>query len=418
MSGHALSGDEETSAVDQPATPDSSTRSRWISRILPLILFVIVVVGLATNYRAVIFAENRYIAIVFGVVLSVFLSLLPAMICVVQNTTRRRQLNRLIALKQFPVSGSTYFRTALTSVDMMRTGAVDADFEAPLFVWFFVVFMGFLAFLIGYGFQELFGIQSVILGGFHRSTDTDFQNYQIGTFCVMAMAFIAAYVYSLGRLLDRVNNNDLYPISLYYYAVRVVVACTAAAVVRHTADVYGGLDGNPVLLLVAFGIGFAPDMFIVAMTRRGFQALKNWGSRDDPAPTTRPRSLTLLMIDDLSRDKIDRLSEPGIDNAQILARQNPFLLLPRLPYDLGLIVDWIGQAQLYVLVKDEKLAALREIFIRDVFDLHVRLQCDHARPAICTALGISDAEAAALVRQLDEDPSFARLREVRVALVP
>jgi hypothetical protein len=69
-------------------------------------------------------------------------------------------------------------------------------------------------------------------------------------------------------------------------------------------------------------------------------------------------------------------------------------------------------------VKDEKLAALREIFIRDVFDLHVRLQCDHARPAICTALGISDAEAAALVRQLDEDPSFARLREVRVALVP
>jgi hypothetical protein len=122
MSGHALSGDEETSAVDQPATPDSSTRSRWISRILPLILFVIVVVGLATNYRAVIFAENRYIAIVFDVVLSVFLSLLPAMICVVQNTTRRRQLNRLIALKQFPVSGSTYFRTALTSVDMMRTG--------------------------------------------------------------------------------------------------------------------------------------------------------------------------------------------------------------------------------------------------------------------------------------------------------
>jgi len=124
------------------------------------------------------------------------------------------------------------------------------------------------------------------------------------------------------------------------------------------------------------------------------------------------------MIDDLSRDKIDRLSELGIDNAQILARQNPFLLLPRLPYDLGLIVDWIGQAQLYVLVKDEKLAALRRIFIRDVFDLHVRLQCEPARPAICSALGLTDAEAVSLVRQLELDPSFARLREVRTALVP
>ena len=418
MSDHALAGDEETSDLDQTCMPESPTRSRWISRILPLILFVVMAVGLAMKYQAVIFVDNRYVALVFGVVLSIFLSLLPAMICVMQNTTRRRQLNRLVALKRFAVGRSTYFQTALTSVDMMLTGAVDADFEAPLFVYFFIVFMGFVAFLIGYSAQELFSVKSVILGGFHRTTDPDFETYQIGTFCVMAMAFIAAYVYSLGRLLDRVNNNDLYPISLYYYAVRVVIACAAAAVVRHTADVYGGLDSSPVLLLVAFGIGFAPDLFIIAMTRRAFHVMKIWGSRDDPAPATRPSSLTLLMIDDLSRDKVDRLSELGIDNAQILARQNPFLLLPRLPYELGLLVDWIGQAQLYVLVKDEKLAALRKIFIRDVFDLYVRLQCDAARLPVCTTLGITEVEVLALVRQLDEDPSFARLREVRAALVP
>jgi hypothetical protein len=418
MSDQAITDADLPPVLTQPAAPEFVTRSRWLYRILPLILFLAVVVAVAIRYRATILSDgNGYIPLAFAVVLSIFLSLLPAMICVVQNTTRRRQLNRLINLQPFPVGGTTYFRTALTSVDTMRTGAVDADFEAPLFTYFFVVFLGFVAVLLGYGIRSALDLPSVILGGMHKVSDVDFGAYQTGTFCVMAIAFVAAYVYSLGRLLDRVNNNDLYPISLYYYAVRVVIAAAAAAIVRHTADVFG-LESNSVLLLVAFGIGFAPDLFIVAVSRRAFQAVKIWGSRDDPTPDTRPSSLSLLMIDDLSRDKIDRLSELGIDNAQVLSRQNPFLLLPRLPYDLGLIVDWIGQAQLYVLVKDEKLSALRKLYIRDVFDLHVRLECDTARPGVCTALGINEAEAPALLRQLDEDPSYARLNEVRQALVP
>jgi hypothetical protein len=190
-----------------------------------------------------------------------------------------------------------------------------------------------------------------------------------------------------------------------------------AAVIRHSAEVFG-LNSNPVLLLVAFGIGFAPDLFILAIIRRAFQALKIWGARGEPDAKSRPTSLPLLTIDDLSRDKIDRLNELGIDSAQVLARQNPFLLLPRLPFDLNLIVDWIGQAHLYVLVKDEKLALLRNLFVRDSFDLHMRLEDDGCRAAVCQLLGISDQDARLLVRQLEEDPSFARLKEVRAALVP
>jgi hypothetical protein len=363
--------------------------------------------------------HGYYIPMIFAVALSILLSLLPAMICVVQNTTRRRQLNRLDGLKRFPVGRSTYYQVALTAVCTQRTGAVDADFGAPLFAYFLTVLIGFAACLLGYGFPSIFEFRSFILAGLHNFKPDDlgaFSAYQRGTFCVMSMAFVAAYVYSLGRLLDRVNNNDLYPITLYYYTVRAVIACVTAAVMRHTADLFR-VDSNAVLLLIAFGIGFAPDLFIIAMSRRAFYAVKVWGSRDDPPSATRPPSLPLLMIDDLSREKIDRLSELGIDSAQVLARQNPFLLLPRLPYDLALIVDWIGQAQLYVLVKDAKLQALRKIYIRDVFDLHVRLQCDTARPAVCTELGISEGDAMALKQQLDEDASFVRLREVRDGLL-
>lgn len=415
MSREAYNTGDELHAVEPGTAAPASTGVRWVSRILPLIVFLVVAVGLAILFWP---SDVHRIQLIFTLTLSIFLSLLPAMICVVKNSTGRRQLDRLGNLAGFPVGRTTAYRTAVSHVRSAGTVEADGDFGPPMFVYFFIAFAGFIAFLIGFTFQDLFKIPSVLLAGAHPLADeVSLKTYQSTTFVVISMAFIASYVYSLGRLLDRVNNNDLYPISLYYYAARMVIACAVAAVVRHSANALG-VENSEMLLLIGFGIGFAPDLFIVAVTRRAFQAVKIWGSRGDPASATRPPSLPLLMIDDLSRDKIDRLSELGIDNAQVLARQNPLLLLPRLPYDLGLLVDWIGQAQLYVLVKDKALEKLRAIYIRDVFDLRIRLASETARPAVCKALGIEEGEAASLEEQLDRDPTFQRLAEVRQALLP
>lgn len=89
-----------------------------------------------------------------------------------------------------------------------------------------------------------------------------------------------------------------------------------------------------------------------------------------------------------------------------------------MPYDLAPIVDWIGQAQLYVLVRDETLKALHNIYVRDVFDLRVRLQCHNSRSAVYSGLGVAESDAPALLRQLDQDPLFGRLAEVRAGLLP
>jgi hypothetical protein len=200
-------------------------------------------------------------------------------------------------------------------------------------------------------------------------------------------------------------------------------------VLRHTIRIFGDISGavvsdgfsrgaSPLLLLLGFAIGFAPDLFILAMTRKAFQAVKIWGSRSEPGEDSRPTSLPLLMIDDLTREKIDRLNELEIDSAQVLSQQNPFRLLPRLPYDLSLIMDWIAQAQLYVLVREDDLKSLRRIYIRDIFEFYIRLQDGQARAEVCKVLDYPLSAANALLRQLDEDASFLRLREVKEAMKP
>jgi len=401
---------------------------RWL---LPIILTIGISLFIIENYWNMM---SRYrgadtVSIYFGILLAILLSLLPPLLCVVQNVSRRRQLSKLESLKPLSLTKTSAYRLAVNWVDSIRL-VVDTDYALPIFLFFFVNFIGFLALFAAYSRPLLFDTASVLLGGlFDRSDVTKLELYQLQTFCVVAMAFMGSYVYALGRILDRINNNDLYPISLYYYIVRTVIACTAASILRHTLTVFGdGIDqmvpgastsgAAPMLLLLGFAVGFAPDLFILAMTRKAFQAIKVWGTRADPGEGTRPTSLPLLMIDDLTREKIDRLNELGIDSAQMLAGQNPFLLLPRLPYELGTLVDWVAQAQLYVLVKDSGMQTLRRRYIRDIFDFHIRLQNEPGCGDICTALGLSAGTGRSLLQQLNEDPSYLRLKQIRDELRP
>jgi hypothetical protein len=62
-----------------------------------------------------------------------------------------------------------------------------------------------------------------------------------------------------------------------------------------------------------------------------------------------------------------RLSEVGIDNAQNLAEANIEELFLKTPFNPILLIDWIAQAKLYEIFKDD-LASLRKAGIRTVID--------------------------------------------------
>jgi hypothetical protein len=396
--------------------------------LLPVGIVVAVAIGAAVAVYPTLVGDQTggpsMLTTGFSFAIAVMLSMMPAVVCTVQNVSLRRQRGELEALEGTGVTDTALYFTAQRTISADAGEAwIDNDYVVPSFVYFVVCFVGFLAIFLGYGRHELFDPPTIFLGGLNDPSLETYTMYQRGTFCVIAMAMAGAYAYALGRILDRINNNDLYPVSLYYYAARVIIACIVAAVLRHSIMVFDFVAGtstdlNPLLLLLGFIVGFTPDLFIIALSRKAFQVIKVWGSRSDPADAVMPSALPLLMVDDLTREKIDRLNEIGIDNAQVLAHQNPFMLLPRLPYELSLIVDWISQAQLYALVREQRLQTLRGLYIRNIVDLYIRLKNEAANKPVCEALGMDVSAAPALIQQLEADAYFMQLKELSDALHP
>ena len=233
------------------------------------------------------------------------------------------------------------------------------------------------------------------------------------------MAFVGAYLALFNRLLDQVYNNDIYPISFHYFSVWLITAMVLAAVVRHFV---GGVLGitemeNAVLLGIAFAIGAVPAPFLRAFIHWAFGKLNIWGDKSDPTKESRPTNLNLLMIDGLDNEKIDRLAQLEISDAQVLSWQNPFMLWLRLPYELGLIVDWIAQAQLYVCLREEKFTKARSLQIGDIHKFVSVLSDPNAATDLCQELGLKDSYVKPLLASLNDNPSFARLREVAEAML-
>jgi hypothetical protein len=142
------------------------------------------------------------------------------------------------------------------------------------------------------------------------------------------------------------------------------------------------------------------------------------GDKDDPSRDNMPSNLNLLMIDGLANEKIDRLSELGISDAQVLSCQNPLILWVRLPYDLALIVDWIAQAQLYVCLREEGFRKARAQQIGDIHKFVSVLSNSAAATDLCGELGLKPTYVAPLLASFNESPYFVRLREVKEAMLP
>jgi hypothetical protein len=362
-----------------------------------------------------------YIPILISLFTAALFALAPVLACFAQTISIERQLSKLDSIVNLITKQTQYFQSAKANLSAVRPASVTQnDFAVPMLLFATIImFCSLLSFLSIY-WEDDFKLKSSLLGGLYALqdglTDGQVEAYQSGTLVVAAVAFFGAYLALFSRMLNQIDTNDLFPISFHYYSLWLITAMVLAAVMRHFASIFG-ITENPALLVIALAIGAVPAPFFTAFIHWAFNKLNIVGDKSDPKGEDMPSNLNLLMIDGLANDKIDRLSELGISDAQILACQNPFNVWVRTPYDLGLIVDWISQAQLYVCLREEGLRKARAQMIDDIHKFVEVLSDRNGCADLCTDLGLRPSYVAPLLASLNRNPNFVRLQEVKRSMI-
>jgi hypothetical protein len=292
---------------------------------------------------------------------------------------------------------------------------------------FSMAFTLFIAFQWGY-FQE----PSMILGGAFLvgaeglkcpdSCRPDVQkiinDYQLGSLLVIEVAFLSAYIWALWQLFQRMVTRDVTVYAFHAITIRVVTAAILSLIFFHglspaIGDVAalktpaGTAAGSPLshpdtsfnyYILLAFAIGFFPETALTWLGALARKLIFNMGPSSS--------YLDIEEIEGIDSYTRARLSELGIQDAPRLATCNPMTLALRTPYSLQQIMDWIGQAQLLLLLKKETFNTLRVQGIRTSFQFY-ELLATAPVPKI-----LEDVDNSYCRLMLDKDPAFVRAKEV------
>jgi hypothetical protein len=295
-------------------------------------------------------------------------------------------------------------------------------------IWFLLMIVLFGSLLSFFG-AELFPtdtVPSYILGGALAADPqpdlVKLESYQSGTVFLLSMTFLSAYVWTIATLVVRINNFDTSPVTFYFLSVRILTSLLVAVLIRHMIKVLPDLpvidESMPYgLAVLGFVIGWNPTLWIDEFMLRTADFLKQRIARQRrPDPGDMPQNMTLSMLQGMLDSESARLMELNIDNCQKLACENAILIWLRTPYNLDVIVDWIAQAQLFLLFEPNYLENLRRAGIRDVFAYYTILLNPAARAAAQAVAGVPPDIMEQHSAVLAQDPKFTKLGELRRAI--
>jgi hypothetical protein len=335
----------------------------------------------------------------------------------VQNTGVAKQKEILGGVVDFPVANSSYYRLACNYFDQVKAVRLGGGYVPPiLFLFSLISFCGSVAYFAPQWTHYL-GTPSYILGGtfiLAAHSSPEIGVYQSGTVLMGTMAFVGAYVYILRELISRINNNDISPITYYYFCIRIITATMVAGVVRHALAFLdpGASTGGEITVVVGFVVGLQPDLWVAFAISKVSKRFGLLGEQADPAQANVPSNGSLLLIVGLSEDKRTRLEELNIDSCQALAAHNPFIIWARTSYQLLHIVDWMAQAQLAERVGDVGLMRLRQIGVCNIFAL-VQVWSGASVAQVANQIPQMTPEIATdLLLYIQGSPDFKRLKEV------
>jgi len=164
--------------------------------------------------------------------------------------------------------------------------------------------------------------------------------------------------------------------------------------------VTGNAESTTNLPVVAFLSGMFPDEALIYLRDKTAVFARKGNQESDALPSE--------MIEGISMFHKARLSEVGIDNAQNLAAANLIELLVKTPFSPRQLIDWIGQAKLYVYFKSD-IEKLRTHGIRTVFDLKNACEVEGRCSQIAEKTEISEVVLGIVFQQVKADLEVARL---------
>ena len=336
-----------------------------------------------------------------------------------------------IKATQLFASASRYF--ARRDIGNLFTSPVHA---VP--VWFLILVVSLCAFATYFG-AEFFSkpfepkVASYVLGGAYATSEVPLDvlnHYQSGTVFIGSTAFLGAYIWTISQLVNRINNDDMNPVTYYFMSIRILSACLVAGIARHIIEavpyvgthmsINVGAEKVPVgLAVLGFLIGWNPSLWINELLLKAGDFIKSQiPSQRWPERKNLPLNLTLLMLQGMVPDTIDRLNELNIDNCQKLASENPVIIWIRTSYTLELVVDWIAQAQLAIRFEQEALQMLRTMGIRDIFSYRAAIDDAASLKVVSANISVAEPVLVSHLQAIDACPEFARLAELRASLLP
>ena len=244
---------------------------------------------------------------------------------------------------------------------IMKQTFYSREYLVPLLIlsaltlvgWYYIIFP-----------RTMNGLVDLLESGASVTALTD----QLTQFTPLTMAFAGAWLFMTVMLTYRWVNNDLYPRTYFYAAMRLVYGIVVGLVFIAVTAAAANPTAQAVILAFAFFAGAFPLEYVRAVWQWlrvlgddksqaaqviHFFEVPDWGSRQ---PLTTLEGMTIW--DDT------RFYQEGMQNVHALATADMLRLALRTPYSAQKLIDWVDQAILRIHTKTLWQAGLSAITIR------------------------------------------------------
>jgi len=285
--------------------------------------------------------------------------------------------------------------------EVFREEYKGTDYILPVF---FVTLFCALGFWVLFAGKPPIVLSGIFAGGF-GTTDPGSLPYYHLSLVAIGMAILGSYVWSIQYISRRLTTLDLSPGAYYSIGTRIIFASFVSVTLHHFIQSMN-LESRKELLqllpVIAFFTGIFPQRAMQYIQEK-LLIFRKLGKG--------AHELSLDMIEGMNLFNKVRLAEVGIDNAQNLAEANLEELILKTPFNPRLLLDWIAQAKLFVVFKDQ-ISGLRRAGVRTVLDLRAA-GGENGLSTLAKLCEISEEQLATVYQIISEDPDVAAMSTAR-----